>query len=132
MVVVMNEYMRSLEALWCHSAELVDVVGVHEVGIDDGGLVCFFDGFLGDLDAVVDDEEGVVGAEDLVVERDAVEVLFEEGFQHLVVLAEGLFLLLNGQTVQQNLVESFEKVIQVFKLFVLFWSEFLELVLHLL
>jgi hypothetical protein len=51
------------------------IVGVHEVTIDDGGSVCFLYRFLGNLDAVVDDEEGIVCSQDLVVKGNAIKVL---------------------------------------------------------
>jgi hypothetical protein len=59
---------------------------VHEVGIDNDRSLFLLHWFLGELNAVVDNEEGVVGSEDFVVEGDAVEVLLEEGFEHAVVL----------------------------------------------
>lgn len=112
----------SLEALGSHSAKLGVVVGVHEVAVDYGGSVRLLHWLLGDLDAVVHDEQRVVRSEDLVVEGDAVQVLLQQGFQHLVVLAEGLLLLLDRQSVQQHLVVPLEEVVEVFELLVLLWG----------
>lgn len=77
---------RSLEALGCHSAELAVIVGVDHVGVDYCGRVDLLNWLLGYVDPVVDDEERVGSAQDFVVEGDAVQVLFQQGFEHLVVL----------------------------------------------
>lgn len=61
-----------------HSSKLGDILGMDHIGLDDDWFGVFLDGFLGELDSVVDNEERVVASEDLVVERDSVQILFED------------------------------------------------------
>lgn len=67
-----------MEACGCHSAKLVHIIGVHCVGVDDGGGTGLLDWLLGYLDAVVDDEQRVVGPQHLVVQGDTVQVLLQK------------------------------------------------------
>jgi hypothetical protein len=53
-------------------------LGVDNIGLDDDWLGVFLDGFLGELDSVVDDEERVVASEDLIVEGNSVQILFKD------------------------------------------------------
>lgn len=115
-----------------HPAELVDVLCVYKVGLNYSGMMVHLDRLLGEVDAVVDNKERVVGLEDFVVEGDAVEIVLEERLQHLVVLAECFLLLLDGQSVQLHLIVSFKEVVQVLELLILLRCQLLELVPHLL
>jgi hypothetical protein len=47
------------------------------VGVYNCWGICIFHRLLGYLDAVVYDEQGVVGPKDLVVERNAIQVLLQ-------------------------------------------------------
>ena len=49
----------------------------------------------------------------------------------MVIFVESVFLTGNGKPIKKNLIVSLEEVVQIFKLFVLFSCQFLELIFHL-
>ena len=91
---------------------------MHSICIDNSGLTGFFDWLLSDLNTIVDNEKRVVCSQHLVVQGNSVQVLFQQRFQHLVVLSQSFLLLFDCQKVQQHLVVSFEEIVQVLEFFV--------------
>lgn len=104
---------------------------MHNISLDNDRLLIFLDRLLRKLDSVVDNEQRIIRTQDLVVKGNSIQVLLQERFEHLVVFYQGFFLFLDCQAIEQDFVVSFEEVVQVFELFVLFWGELLKLVLHL-
>lgn len=57
-----------MEGLRGHSTELGHIIAVNRISVDDCRGVGFFYRFLGDLNAVVDNKQRVVGSQNLVVQ----------------------------------------------------------------
>ena len=64
------------------------------------------------IDLGVDDEERVVGVDDIVVHTDTIKVLLQEGLEEHVLFLKSCLLLLNCQLVKEYLVVSFVEVVQ--------------------
>jgi hypothetical protein len=62
---------------------------------------------------VVDHKKWVAVVDDIVVDRDTIEVLLEEVLEEGVFLLESGFLLLDGQLVKEHFVEAFVELVQV-------------------
>ena len=93
------------------------VVVDNHVTLDEGLLLSLLDdGRTVEVDLVVDNEEGVVGVEDVVVDGDTIKVLLEKVLEEEVLLLEGCFLLLDGQLVEVDLVITLVKAIQLLEL----------------
>jgi hypothetical protein len=90
-----------------------------KIAFDEGLLLGLFDdrGSV-EVDLVVDDEEGIVRIEDVVVNRHAIQVLLEQVLEEQILLLEGGLLLLNSQLVQVDLVVPLVEVVQLFELVV--------------
>ena len=79
-----------------HSAQLGNILGMNYIRLYDDWFGVLLNGLLGELDPIIDDEQRIVASENLVVEGDSVQVLFENRLEHLVVFFESLFLLVDG------------------------------------
>merc|ERR1740130_539938 len=110
--------MNSVESVVVGLSLHVVVVDNH-VTLDEGLLLSLFDDRRTvEVDLVVDNEEGVVGVEDVVVDGDTIEVLLEKVLEEEVLFLEGSLLLLNGQLVEVDFVVTFVEVVQLLELIV--------------
>ena len=97
------------------------VVVDNDVTFDESLLLGFFDdGRTVEVDLVVNDQERVVGVEDIVVNGHTIQVLLEEVLEEQVLLLEGGLLLLNGELVKVDLVVTFVEIVELLELVVRF------------
>lgn len=71
-----------------------------------------FPGCLPHIALAVDHKQGVDVTEDLVIHRDAIQVLLQKHPQLLVLLAQTMLLLVQGQFVQHDLVVALPEVLE--------------------
>ena len=64
------------------------------------------------IDLGVDDEQRVVCIDDIVVDTDTIQILFQKTLEEHVFLLKGCFLLFDGHLVQEDLVVSLVETIQ--------------------
>ena len=67
------------------------------------------------VDLVVDDQQGVVGVDHIVVDTHTIQVLLEQVLKEQVLLLKSGLLLVDGQLVQVDLVKAFVEVVQHLK-----------------
>ena len=70
------------------------------------------------VDAVVDNEEGIVVVDDIIVHADTIQVLLQQVLEEQVLLLKSSLLLLDGQLVQVHLVVALVEVVKLLELIV--------------
>ena len=73
------------------------------------------------VDAVVDNEEGIVVVDDIIVHADTIQVLLQQVLEEQVLLLKSSLLLLDGQLVQVHLVVALVEVVKLLELIVGVW-----------
>lgn len=81
------------------------------VGLDDCRGINFLNWFLSDIYPVVDDQQRIGCSQHFIIQGNSIQVLFEEGLEHLVVLIEGVFLFGDGQSIEQDFIVPLEEVV---------------------
>jgi hypothetical protein len=93
------------------------VVGNFLVALNEGVVLSFFryNRRSVEIDLVVDDEKRVVSINDVVVNRNTIQVLFKKVFEEHILLIESGLLLLDCQLVEVNLIVAFVEVVEHFE-----------------
>lgn len=70
-------------------------------------------GHMIEIDFAIDDQQRVRLGQDILVDADAIQELFQDGAKLHVLFIQSLPLLLDGEVIKLHLVEAFEKVVKV-------------------
>lgn len=116
-------YFSIVVSVTLHSTIVDDVVGV-----DDGLVWCTIpgeslDGRAIKVDLVVNDKKRIVGIHHVVVDTDTIQILLKQTLEEHILLLQCGLLLVDGKSIEENLIKAFIELVEQLKLIILLFLE---------